>query len=213
MYKWISMVMLTVLFSTVSLFADDDAVAYFKELRENIYTRLPDSFSGELTGKMIEEKLDSIPDDYILSKSGAYVELSFSKTSGVDIIVKDVDFLYEDLFEQYVRFFTLGPVLSTQSSDTILKKYEFSFSTGSDDTIVLNLRFKNADNNFDIYVSAETYEIQKVDYYLDEDILSSVIIVYDEVDDYTIPQTFLVKTFESGESLPEVFEIENISVD
>lgn len=197
-----------------SLFAESDAIDYFLDLRLNTFAMMPESFTGELTGDSIEEKLETIPEDYI-EDDGAYTELSFSQSDGLEIVVKNVYFLYEDLFEQYVRFFTLGPLLSTQSDAAVLARYEMEFTEYAE-KIILDLRYQSADNYYEIYFDAETYEVFRVDYYMDEELFSSVLIQYKDVTDggetYSIPAKFFVKTIDDDVETLEIFEIENISV-
>lgn len=201
-------------FSFVS--AQDDPVAFFKQIREATYSLLPESFQGQLTGRLIDDKIRTIPRDYVDAGKTAFVSLSFSKTAGVTVEVKNVDELYKDMFEQYVRFFTLGPILSTRTGDADLARYDYKFTQQSGSVVVLSVQLKNSENRFEIYVDKTLSQILRADYFVGTEMMSSVIIVYQKFTkngkEYNIPVKFLVKTFDGGESLPQVFEIKNVTI-
>ncbi len=196
--------------------AQQDPLTYFKQIRDATYSLLPDSFHGELTGALIEEKLKTIPRDYVDRGKTPFVALSFSKTTGVVLEVKNVDELYKDMFEQYVRFFTLGPILSTRTDDAALNRYDYLFANQAGDIVVMTVQLKNSENKFQIYINKSTSQIDRVDYYMGEQILSSVIVQYQSFTrngkTYKIPVKFIVKTFDEGESLPQVFQIKNVAI-
>lgn len=196
-------------------FAEEDPIEFFKTLRRKTFATLPAEFSGMVTSKTIEKKLKTIPNDYVVKGKSAYVLLTFSKTNGVKIEVKNVDPLYTDMFQQYVRFFTLGPMLSTKSDDAVLRKYEFKFSETSGNLIMLRLRIKNAANNFIIYTDTLKYKIGRVDYLMEDEILSSTIIQYNAKKKgnktYRVPVKFIVKIM-GGDARPDYFAISNIKI-
>lgn len=196
--------------------AQQDPLTYFKQIRESTYSLLPESFRGELTGSLIQEKLQTIPRDYVDRGKTPVVMLTFSKTTGVKIEVANVDELYKDMFEQYVRFFTLGPILSTRTDDAALNRYDYSFAVQQGNITVMSVQLKNSENKFQIYINKDTMQIDRVDYFTGAEMLSSVIVVYQSFTrngkTYKIPVKFIVKTFEGGEQQPDIFEIRNVTI-
>ena len=191
-----------------TVYAQKDPVAFFLKLRAATMSKLPDTFSGLLTGKTISQKMTTIPQNSIINKGvKPYVQITYSKVSGVTIKVKNVDELYEDLYAQYVKFFTLGPVLTKESDQAILQKYTFSFSPMKGKTISMLIGLKSAKNYYEVLIDTDAMQIQKVDYYIDKEIVSSTVLSYTKSGKNSIPTTFMVKTFNGAKSTVDVFNI------
>jgi hypothetical protein len=210
-------VMLIFMSSAVS-FANTEARDLFQQLREKTFARLPDKFTARLSGRSIDEKLESIPKDYIEEGKSAFAQLEFSKENGISIKVKNVDFLYEDLFEQYVRFFSLGPVLSTRMDSSMLDRYDINFAGDSPgNRSILDVKFRNAQNKFLFYLALENFDIMRVDYLIEDRLLSSTLIRYKDHKvgnkTYRIPDRFIVRTPEAAQGRPEYFDVSDIRFD
>ncbi|OHD57358.1 MAG: hypothetical protein A2Y33_07695 [Spirochaetes bacterium GWF1_51_8] len=199
------------------LFAQSGPAEYFFGVRKAIYDKLPVSFSAQLTGKQIEKELEKIPKNAMLDGSKKpWVELIFQRDAGVSVKVKNVDEFYEDLFGDYVRFFTLGNILSNQSEQSLSAKYDFSYFMDSPGTKILALKLKpaNSENKLHLYVDNTTKKIVRVDYLLGKDLITTTSIVYvakKGKKDYLIPQKFLVKVFEGAQEKVLIFDLLNIT--
>jgi hypothetical protein len=202
----------------VIAYAQTNPAQYFFEVRKAVYDKLPVSFSAKLTGKPIEKELDKIPKTALLDgKKKPWVELVFKRDAGVSVKVKNVDEFYEDLFGDYVSFFTLGNILSNQSEQSLLNKYDFSFFLDSPGTKVLTLKLKpaNAENKLNIYVENSSKKIVRVDYLLGKDLITTTSVIYvvkKGKKEYLIPQKFLVKVFEGVQEKVLIFDLDDIAV-
>lgn len=193
------------------------AKEYFLGLRKTILDGLPVSFTGELTGKSIEQKLKNIPKDaYLDKKKRIYVRLQYSKKSGIRLAVQNVEELYRDLYSDLPRqIFAFDLILSSEKNDTMLNRYAYSYQSRKDNLIILKLTIKSAENALMIYATPRDNRIQRMDYMLGNQLLSSTIIVYQTVKSSSgkesqIPVRFLTKTFDGPDSRPEVLDIRNV---
>lgn len=203
---------------TVFAYAQSTPAQYFFEVRKAIYDKLPASFTAKLTGKPIEKELDKIPANALLdAKKKPWVELVFKREAGISVKVKNVDEFYEDLFGDYVSFFTLGNILSNQSEQSLMNKYDFSFFLDSPGTKVLTLKLKpaNAENKLNLYVDNSQKKIIRVDYLLGNDLITTTSIIYVEKKGkktYLVPQKFLVKVFEGAQEKVLIFDLTDITI-
>lgn len=195
------------------------AADYFKLLRSETLAKLPDSFSGELVGGSINKKMESIPKDaYSVKNKSPYVEISYSKKKGIAVVVRNVDELYRDLYRDLPRqFFAFDILLSTQTTNTIYSKYDYSYQRQEGDSVVLKLTVRGAENALLIYVDKTANEIKRVDYAMGKDFLSSTIIVYEEFENagrkVKIPVKFLTKVItQDKDSRPDIFDIKNVKI-
>lgn len=191
------------------------AVKSLQKMREGLFDALPTAFEAHLTGKLIEKKLKTIPTDYVTKGKQPFVKLSYNKSRGIRIIVWNVDELYADLFQQYVRFFTLGPILTTEKFDSITNRYQASYAF-SNQTSILQLSIRNSENLFRLYPNKDQNSLNRVDYLAGDQILSSTVIVSQNFTKkgkiYRIPVKFLTKSGGTTERLPNLFKLEKIRI-
>lgn len=193
------------------------AVDYFKALRGVITQNLPAKFTGELSGKSIDEKIGNIPrDSYLKANQRAYVQLAYSKKSGIAITVRNVDELYKDLYRDLPKqIFAFDLILSSEKNDSYIKKYDISYQSRDTNLVILRLGIRSAENALIIYVIPGTDRIQRIDYALGKQLVSSTVLVYNDVVSkgkrYIIPSKFITKTIDaSGRNRPDVLEVKNI---
>ncbi len=184
-------------------------------VRSNMFKLLPSAFEARLTGKVIEAKLKTIPADYVLKGKEAFVQLSYHKKRGIRIVVQNVDELYSDLFQQYVRFFTLGPILTTEEFSSITNRYQIDYVFPSNFS-VLGLTVRNSENMFRLYLDKNRKGFVRVDYLVGKKILSSTVIVSQSFKKfgkiYSIPVKFLTKTGGTTDRLPSLFKLDRIQI-
>ncbi len=186
----------------------------FEAVHEKIMSKLPSSFYGRLKGKNIEKNLKNIPkSSYIDKKKDVFVEVVYSKKDGVNFIVKNVDELYKDMYKNLSRQIFAFDLLLSKTNADLLKKYEIILDYESESTTVLKLRIKNSENKIAIYIDNKTVQILRVDYEMGNDLINSTIIMYAEIDKYSIPFKFITKSFNKGTStVPDIYEIGNIQI-
>ncbi len=196
---------------------DVPAEVYFKDIRNASLEKLPPSFSADLKGRSIEKKLASIPRDSYLDKNkNVTAAVIYSKEKGITIIVQNVDDLYRNLYQDLPRqFFAFDILLSRHETDAFLKKYNISYQLKENNLIILKLRIKDAENTLLLYVNMDNKQIQRLDYLLGEDIMSSTIISYNDYSsegkNYSIPVRFISKIFANkNDSRPDLFEMDNL---
>jgi hypothetical protein len=193
---------------------DPTASEYFKSLRSKVTANLPSQFTGELSGKTINAKIGNIPQDSLLDKKQrAYVQLAYSKKKGIGITVRNVDELYQDLYRDLPKqIFAFDLILSSDNNESFLKKYDFSWQSQSPGLNVLRLGIRSAENALLIYVRPDVLQIQRIDYALGQQLLSSTIVTYSEITNkgkkYLIPTRFITKAMDAdGRNRPEVIDI------
>lgn len=195
------------------------AVDFFKDTRNASLEALPDFFNAGLSGQTIEKKLSSIPRDSYLDKSKRITAAVFySKVKGITITVLNVDDLYRDIYKDLPRqFFAFDILLSERSTGAFLNKYEISYYGNMHDPVVLKLRIRGAENTVLLYIDRVSYRIQKIDYLLGENLMSSTQVFYSDYSQngktYTIPYRFVSKTgIGSSSERSDVFEMVNITL-
>ncbi len=192
---------------------------YLKDIRIKTLGNLPDNFTGVLFGVNITNKLASIPKDSYLDKNKKiFVEIRYDKVSGISIIVQNVDELYRDLYKDLSKqFFAFDLILSSQSNDSFLDKYDVSYNNNNESTVVLKLNVKQAENALLLYINSKNNQIIRVDYLLGKDILSSTIVSFGQYRSgniiYFIPDKFITKVLNnSRETKPEILDIIGIKI-
>lgn len=203
--------------STGLAFAKETPQAFFTRLRVETLNKLPVRFKASLTGITIENKLKTIPrNSYTDPARKPVVVLSYDRAQSLDLKVENVDELYQDLFAQYVRLFTLGPILSSMDNAALLERYDFSLEYTSTGLIQLRIRLKEAENSFLAYVNPADMSILRMDYFVGSQILTSTLIKYvaktRNGKKYSIPSTFVVKTFNQASDRPDSFKLEDIRI-
>ena len=199
--------MLTTL-ATAEEFKTNSAADFFKGMKIKILEKLPDTFTAELTGRSIKDKLNTIPKNYIsTNNTNVFVEISFTKQKGFLIEVRNVSSYYIDMYQDYARFLNLGIASPNLSNDAITARYNISFKTNSPDIKILRLQVKNAEDSTLLYVDPTSYQIMR---YI------STIFTFEDVvfksANYSIINRLLMKRFKPQESRPDIFEIKNIKV-
>lgn len=215
-----ALAVMAAVFAVSGGFAQDkeqSATDYFKALRLKVTGSLPAKFTGELTGKSIEAKMRNIPPDSLLNRSQRpFVQLGYSKKNGIAVVVKNVDDLYEDLYRDLPKqIFAFDLILSSENNDPFLKKYDISWYSRSAGLNVLRLGIRSAENALLLFVRPDTMQIQRIDYLMGKQLLSSTVITYGDWTNngtgYVIPSRFITKTMDpDGKSRPETFEIGSI---
>lgn len=207
-----------ILFQTAVLSAqqtnETSAGDYFKILRQKNLAMLPDRFTAVLTGKTIAKKMASIPPDSLLDKSkSAFVELNYTRKSGISVLVKNTDDLYRDLYRDLPKqFFAFDLILSAQENDSYMDRYSISYRSVSSNLIVMKLSVKSAENNLLLYILPDQFLINRVDYLVASNLMTSTIISYSGMEQdgkiYRLPNRFITKNLSGKtEQPPEVFEI------
>lgn len=193
------------------------AVDFFTALRNTTTKNLPIKFAGELSGKSIDEKIRNIPQDsYLNAKQRAYVQLAYSKKTGISITVRNVDELYRDLYRDLPKqIFAFDLILSSEKNDSYVKKYDISYQTKSSNLVILRLGIRSAENALLLYVIPGLDRIQRIDYTLGKQLMSSTIVVYSDLTNagkrYLIPSRFITKTMDpDGRNRPDMLEVKNI---
>lgn len=208
-----------VLTAALSFGASTNAQEYFKLLRQQNLNRLPARFTAEWSGVTIQKKLLTIPKDSYVNKQGrVYVELQYSSKDGLALKVKNVDSLYEGLYQDLPRqVFAIDLILGSEKSEANLARYDISFDPDEGNYKKVRLTLKGALNNLRLFVDPANNRIVRVDYYLGEDLLNSTMVSYQSVKarnrTYLFPAAFITKTFREGQgSRPESFELKGIVV-
>lgn len=197
------------------------ALEYFKDLRVKMLARLPDAFTAELSAISISNKLASIPkDSYIDKNKNCTVQLSYTKKSGISIEVKNVDDLYRDLYKDLPKqIFALDLILSSENNNAFLSKYNISYVSKTKELIILQLSITAAENSLYLQVLPDRALIQRVDYKIGKELLSSTALAFKEfpskinTNKYFIPNIFISKIFQgSRDSRPDIVELKNIEI-
>ena len=214
-FSVIVIILFTLFFRTMAFSKSADS--FFADLRAQNIKLLPESFSARISGKTINRKLSAIPKSaYLDVKKNIWVKLDYSKSNSISIVVANTDELYRDLFSQYVRFFTLGPVLSDTPLKSILEQYDISYKMRGKKTAVLKLGIKGAQNYFLLYVDSDSKKVQRVDYYMGKKIMSSTILKYVSKSHkgkiFRLPSMFFVKVFSGKDRRPEIFRLDRFSI-
>jgi hypothetical protein len=193
------------------------AVDYFKAVRTSVTANLPAQFTGELSGKTIDGKIRNIPQDSLLDKKQrAFVQLAYSKKTGIAVVVRNVDELYQDLYRDLPKqIFAFDLILSSENNDPFLKKYDISYQSQTPELIILRLGIRSAENSLLLYIRPDSRLIQRIDYSLGKQLLSSTIIAYGDWTNsgkrYVIPSKFITKTLDAeGRNRPEILELGDI---
>lgn len=186
----------------------------FLELYSKIYKKLPDSFSGTIKGKKIDEKLKRIPKDSYLNKNEQiFLRMSFSKDNGLEFVVVNVDELYRDLFKNIPKQIFALDLLFSKPGDFLLDKYNVKINYESEQHIILELSIKGSENKVLLYGDKNTENILRVDYLTGNKLVSTTIVLYKKISNYEIPYKFITKEItEKGSTTPEIFEIDNIQI-
>jgi hypothetical protein len=195
------------------------AVEYFKVLRTITLDNLPGTFTADLWGKSMANKLESIPKESYLDKNKKLrVEMNYSKSNGIFIEVKNADELYKDLYKDLPRqFFALDMILSSEKNDSFVSKYDISYISSEQGLVLLKLRIKSAENSIVLYADRAKNLIMRVDYMIGKDLISSTIISYKVMAgknrNYNLPEKFISKSFrDTKDTRPDLFEINNIKI-
>ncbi len=217
MYKKVCSLMFLLIFSGTMVFGVESAESFFKRLRAETLQNLPQQFTARLDGPTIDQKIKSIPStSYIKAGVNPQVKLTFDKKEAISIKVENVDELYEGLFAQYVRLFTLGPILTSISDEQLLERYDFEMQYSGSGLVKLRIQLKEAQNSFLAYVNPSTMQILRIDYFMGTEILSSTLLKYRlkkrSGKSYQIPNMFMVQTFKPKQNKPESFKLEDISI-
>ena len=194
------------------------AVDFFNLIRRESLVKLPDQFTCTMSSKTIAKKMESIPSDSILDKkSRPYVQFGYSKASGVQILVQNVEDLYRDLYKDLTRqFFAIDLLLAARNQQTNTR-YEISWLNPGDEVKILKLNIPSAQNNLLVYYNIKNKQVFRVDYRLGNQVASSSIIAYQVITSsnksYEIPVRFLTKVFKNNaEQLPETLEFSNFKI-
>lgn len=186
----------------------------FANIHSSLLTNLPDSFAGELKSKNIQKNLNNIPKDSYLNKNArVYVEVSYNKTNGVGFVVRNVDELYRDLYKNLSKQIFAFDLLLSKASPNLLDKYDVIKELDTEKGIIFSLRIKNSENKVSLYIDKQLNKILRIDYSMGKNFTTSTIILYKDINNYSIPYKFITKNITSKESsTPETYEIDNIQI-
>ncbi len=186
----------------------------FAKIHSSLLTNLPDSFTGELKSRNIQKNLNNIPkDSYIDKNLRIYVEVSYNKKTGISFTVKNVDELYKDLYKNLPKQIFAFDLLLSKTDPQVLEKYDVSTEFNSETALILSLRIKNSENKISLYIDKKVNKILRIDYSMGKNFISSTIILYKDIKNYSIPYKFITKNVSSKESTtPEIYEIDNIQI-
>ena len=215
---------ITLLIFSTSLFCQEDenkkvsSMDFFIGIRNTTLDMLPYTFRGILTGTIIDNRIAKIPSDYIVEGKKLYTEITYNKSGEIIIKVRNLnkdgaDF-YEDLFSQYSRFFSLGPLVSGYTDDDIRNKYEAKTVSQNKTNIVLSVNVKSAENKYILYIDKNDYIPVKVE---SENFQDDYIINVDYQNvtltdkKYRIPSYFEV--IYKMDDVTNHFEINDIKID
>lgn len=204
------------LFGIFSLgFAADRA--FLIQFHRALVEGLPPSFEAELQGGPIEKKLASIPRDMVQSGRKARVRISYKKNQGMKLevigLTEEGQELYGDIFQPYVKVFTLGPLLLSAPTEKTWENYTMTTVAEDDRSVILSLSPKNTANEYILFIDKTTLRLQRLDF-KGSGFLTSTILKFTQKDNYWIPEVFLNKTImEDGtENLPDRYQLVNIKV-
>ncbi len=209
---------LILLISISGLAAKENPQDFFKKMRAEMFNQIPSEFTANLTGVTIDNKLKAIPrSSYKAAGLKPEVVLTYDRKKALELKVANVDELYEDLFAQYVRLFTLGPILSNMADSVLFERYDFELEYTSAGLVQLRIRMKDAENSFLAYVNPADMTILRMDYFMGQKLMTSTLIKYSNKTrhgkKYNLPTTFMVKTFTpNDDGKPESFKLENILI-
>ncbi|MFN3660690.1 MAG: hypothetical protein ACK4TN_05585, partial [Brevinematales bacterium] len=121
--------------------------AFLIQFHKALLDGLPSSFEAELQGGPIEKKLASIPKDMIKIGQKPRVQISYRKNQGMKLVVlgltEEGQELYGDIFQPYVKVFTLGPLLLSAPTEKTWENYTMTTIAEYDRNVVLSLSPKN----------------------------------------------------------------------
>ncbi|MCX7882878.1 MAG: hypothetical protein N2314_06630 [Brevinematales bacterium] len=196
-------------------FAADKAflIRFHKALVES----LPPSFEAELQGGPIEKKLATLPKDMIQSGRKAGVRIVYRRLQGVKLEVTGLTTegkeLYGDIFQPYMKVFTLGPLLLSAPTDKTWENYTLTTVAEDEKSVVLSLVPKNTANEYLLFIDKVNMRLQRLDF-KGSGFLTSTIVKFTQRGEYWIPEVFLNKTImEDGtENLPDRYQLVNIKI-
>jgi hypothetical protein len=207
-------ILLAVLAAPLAAATDTNAVEFFKELRVKTLENLPEAFTGELSGKVISEKLKTIPKEYLTNGQSPKVEIDWDRRNGFSIHVRNVTSYFTDMYQDYSRYLNFAVAVPGQSNDVLLSRYDISFDNSDENIIVLRLAVKGADDASLLYVNRKTWQIARMDNVRGKDILISTIMAYTPLQfnnrNYNVISSFFVKRFQPQQGRAEAFEIRDI---
>jgi len=188
-------------------------VKFHKALVES----LPPSFEAELQGVSITKKLSTIPQDMIKKGAKPAVKLTYSRTGGMKLevvgLTEEGTELYGDIFQPYVKVFTLGPLLLSVPSENAWDTYTLTTVAEDEKSAVISLSPKNTVNEYVLYIDKTSLRLQRLDF-KGSGFFTSTLVKFVQKGNYWIPEVFLNKTIteDGGERLPERYQLVNIKV-
>ncbi|MFN4217555.1 MAG: hypothetical protein ACK4HQ_09175 [Brevinematales bacterium] len=191
--------------------------AFLIQFHKALLDGLPPSFEAELQGGPIEKKLASIPKDMIKIGQKPRVQISYRKNQGMKMVVlgltEEGRELYGDIFQPYVKVFTLGPLLLSAPTEKTWENYTMTNLVEDNRNVVLSLSLKNTANEYILFIDKATFRLQRLDF-KGSGFLTSTIVKFTQKENYWIPEIFLNKTImEDGtENLPDRYQLVNIRI-
>ncbi len=191
--------------------------AFVVKFHKNLIDSLPPAFEAELQGGPIEKKLGTIPNDMVKPGEKARVVIRYRKGQGMQLEVRglteDGTELYGDIFQPYVRVFTLGPLLLSTPSEKAWENYTLTTVAEDEKSAVMSLSPKNTANEYILFIDKTTLRLQRLDF-KGSGFLTSTIIKFTQKGGYWIPEVFLNKTImEDGtDTLPDRYQLVNVKI-
>lgn len=205
------------LFWGISCVAFSVDKAFLLSFHKSLVDSLPSSFEAELQGVGIEKKLASIPKDMIQSGRKLAVKISYKKDKGVKLEITGLTAegreLYGDIFQPYVRMFTLGPLLLNPPTEKTWENYTLTTIAGNEKSVVISLSPKNTANEYILFIDRTTLRLLRLDF-KGSGFLNSTILKFTQKENYWIPEVFLNKTImdDGTDTLPDRYQLVNIKV-
>ncbi|ANN62853.1 hypothetical protein JQ824_04435 [Brachyspira hyodysenteriae] len=173
----------------------------YEKMKEKYSSMYPRKFEAYIDGKIVQRQIDTIPaKSYTKTKEDIKLRFTFEKGYKPTMILENVDSFYRNMFSVFegaletVGFYTL--VGNNNTYDSISKKFTFESIEDKKDEYKITLRAKGENENYSVtyIVNKDTYIIERAEYYNKKSKMYDVNILYEEVEDYTLPKTIKYKS-------------------
>jgi hypothetical protein len=208
---------MVVLMLMTVLFGFAGEKGFLLKFHQALIDGLPPSFEGELQSSSISKKLGTIPKDMVAPGQKLRLVFLYQKGKGVQLqvrgLTKDGEELYGDIFQPYMRLFTLGPLLLGSPSANTWEGYTVTNLVDDEKSAILSLVPKNTANEYILYIDKQNLRLLRLDF-KGSGFLTSTILKFTQKDGYWIPEVFLNKTIteDNPDPLPERYQLVNITI-
>ena len=173
----------------------------YEKMKEKYSAMYPRKFEAYIDGKIVQRQIDTIPaKSYTKTKEDIKLRFTFEKGYKPSLILENVDSFYRNMFSVFegaletVGFYAL--VGNNNDYSSLSKKITFENIEDKKDEYKITLRAKGENENYSVTytVNKETYIIERAEYYNKKSRIYDVNILYEEVDDYTLPKMIKYKS-------------------